>query len=76
MARAKTPSADEATELAISQAGSIGDLERLAGIGQDLDSRSRFWIPFCRLPGTQSLDAGTAELKRRIRAAAAGPSRR
>lgn len=58
-------------EFAINRAGSIGALERLAGIEQDYESRYSFWKPFMHLPGGQALDAGCEELKRRIRAQAA-----
>ncbi len=66
--REKAPSAEELIEAAIHKASSIGDLESLAGIEQDLAARTEFWLAFCRLPGGASLDAGIAELKRRIRA--------
>jgi len=58
------------TEQAIRQAGSIGALERLAGIGGAQEERVSFWTPFCKLPGAEGLDAGVLELKRRIRAQA------
>lgn len=58
-------------EDAIRRAGTIGALERLAGIGQDGDDRYTFWKPFTYLPGAAGLDAGCEELKRRIRAQAA-----
>lgn len=60
---------DAASE-AIRHAGSIGKLEQLAGIPATEDARTAFWLPFSRLPGAKALDAGTAELKRRILAAA------
>jgi hypothetical protein len=67
MPRHKQPSIIEQTEDAIRRAGSIGALERLAGIGTTPEARMAFWEPFCKLPGAESLDAGVAELKRIIR---------
>ncbi len=55
-------------EAAIKNASSIGDLERLAGIGRDDESRYQFWHAFAAIPAAGCLDAGVAELKRRIRA--------
>ena len=75
MPRRKHDSPPDPTEDAIRQAGSIGALERLAGIGSAQDERAAFWTPFCTLPGADGLDAGVAELKRRIRAQAAHPPR-
>ena len=63
-------------EAAIRQAGSIGDLERLAGIGPTDEERFEFWRAFKALSAEESLDAGVAELKRRIRATAAQTPRR
>ena len=60
-------------EARIRSAGSIGELERLAGIGRSQDERAAFWQPYCRLRGAAALDAGVAELKRRIRARAGAP---
>ena len=48
--------------------GSIGALERLAGIGQTQDERFAFWRTFTALPASESIDAGVAELKRLTRA--------
>jgi hypothetical protein len=59
--------------VAIRQAGSIGALERLAGIGRAPEERAAFWQPFSKLPGAQGLDAGVAELKRIIRTEARKP---
>ncbi len=59
---------DEQIEEKIRAAGTIGKLERLAGIEQSLDGRYAFWTIYSQLPGGQSLDAGGAELKRLIRA--------
>ena len=56
------------TEEAIRKASSIGDLERLAGIGPDNESRYQFWHAFAALPAARCIDAGAAELRRRIRA--------
>ncbi len=61
---------DEQIEAKIRVAGTIGNLERLAGIDQSPDGRYAFWTTYSRLPGGQSLDAGVAELKRLIRAQA------
>ncbi len=67
MSRRKQSSPLEQAEEAIRRAGSIGALERIAGIGTSLEARTSFWEPFCKLPAAQSLDAGVAELKRIIR---------
>jgi hypothetical protein len=68
----------DAVSEAIRRAGSIGDLERLAGIPPTPEDRTAFWLPFSHLPGASALDAGVAELKRRIiaAAAAAGPQQK
>jgi len=58
----------EQIEAKIRAAGTIGNLERLAGIEQSPDGRYAFWTTYSQLPGGQSLDAGVAELKRLIRA--------
>lgn len=55
---------------AIRRAGCIGDMERLAGIPPRTEDRTAFWLPFSHVPGASALDAGTAELKRRIIASA------
>jgi hypothetical protein len=47
--------------------GTIGELEQMADIGPDLNSRVTFWDPFMRL-GDGALDAGVAELRRIITA--------
>ncbi len=52
---------------------SIGDLERLAGVGASRDDRAAFWMAFSALPARETLDAGCAELRRRIRLAAGAP---
>ena len=70
MPRRTPPTHLDQIEDAIRRAGSIGELERLAGVGTTLDERAAFWAPFCKMPAAQSLDAGVAELKRRIRAQA------
>lgn len=57
-------------EEAIQRAGSIGALERLAGIGSAQDERAAFWQPYCKMPAAEALDAGVSELKRRIRSQA------
>lgn len=65
----KNPSiqlANPATETAIRTAGTIGNLERLAGVAD----RAAFWKPYARTPGTTGIDQGVAELKRIIRTAA------
>lgn len=71
MSRRKRPTAAdpkaERLEEMIRRASSIGDLERMAGVGRDHDARYAFWRDYSHLPGAASLDAGVAELKRRIR---------
>ena len=57
----------EQVEETIRRAGSIGELERLAGVGQDHKARYAFWHDYSHLPAARMLDAGTDELKRRIR---------
>lgn len=71
MHRQKRPSPADRVEEAVRRAASIGDLERLAGIEQTEAARYAFWTAYTQLPGAQSLDAGCAELKRRIHAEAA-----
>ena len=44
--------------------GTIGALERLAGIGPDEESRFRFWIAFRN--SADPIADGLAELRRRI----------
>lgn len=61
---------DDQIETKIRAAGTIGNLERLAGIDQSPNGRYAFWTTYSQLPGGQSLDAGVAELKRLIRAQA------
>lgn len=70
MPRPKHRPPHDPVEDAIRRAGSIGALERLAGVEGSPDERWAFWKPFSRLPGMQALDAGVAELKRMIRAQA------
>ena len=70
MARRKKPTYDEQIDAAIRAAGTIGALEHLAGVGRSQEEREDFWMAFRTLPASQSLDAGVAELKRRIRARA------
>ena len=77
MPRRRHPTPADPIEEAVRRAGSIGALERLAGIGNTPEARVSFWKPFCHLPGAQGLDAGVAELKRMIRAGAqASPARK
>ncbi len=57
----------EQIEAQIRAAGSIGELEQLAGIGRSQEERATFWQPYCKLRGAAALDEGVAELKRRIR---------
>jgi hypothetical protein len=45
----------------------IGELERAAGVAD----RDAFWRAYMHLPGATGLDAGVAELRRRIDAAPA-----
>jgi hypothetical protein len=50
--------------------GSIGAMERLAGIAQDCKSRRAFWAPFRPLAdiSTQAyIDAAMAECRKRIK---------
>ena len=70
MPRRQPDSASAQTEEAISRAGSIGALERLAGVPATAEAREEFWRPFAGLPDADGFDAGVAELKARIRAAA------
>ncbi|WP_429817324.1 hypothetical protein [Ensifer sp. B1-9] len=60
--------------------GTIGDLERKAGIGPSRVERTAFWRQFHHLDGQACLDAGVAELRRMIVAkegrAEASPSTR
>jgi hypothetical protein len=71
LARRKRPTAGdlkaERLEEMIRRASSIGDLERMASVGRDHVVRDAFWRDCAHLPGAASLDAGVAELKRRIR---------
>ncbi|PDT01452.1 hypothetical protein CO666_25500 [Rhizobium chutanense] len=48
--------------------GTIGDLELRAGIGPSPAERTAFWQQFHHLDGQACLDAGVAELRRRIAA--------
>lgn len=70
MRRQHRPTPDEQIEEKIRAAGSIGNLERMAGIDPSPDGRYAFWTTYNHLAGAQSLDAGVAELKRLIRARA------
>ena len=47
------------------QFATIGELERAAGV----TDRAAFWAPYAGMPGDTGLDAGAAELRRRINAA-------
>ena len=76
MKRCTRASKLDQTEDTIRRAGSIGALERLAGIGGAAEDRAAFWQPFCKLPGAEGLDAGVAELKRIIRTHAQTPPKR
>lgn len=69
--RKPEPAPEPEIEIALRKAGSIGALERLAGIGPDVGSRREFWMAFSALPALECLDAGCDELRRRARAAAA-----
>jgi hypothetical protein len=55
----------------IRKAGTIGTLERLAGVGPDPQSRTNFWLNYTRLSGDSGLNAGIEALKQRARARAA-----
>lgn len=69
MPRRKRQSAVDLVEVALQRAGSIGALERMAGVDQAPEARAAFWEEYCRIkPPAAALDAGVAELKRRIRA--------
>lgn len=70
MPRQKRSTELDRMEEEIVRAGTIGALERLAGVEQTETARHVFWSAYKHLPGAASLDAGCAELKRRIRAAA------
>ena len=76
MSRRKQPCQQDRTEAAIRRVGSIGALERLAGIGGAPEERAAFWQPFSKLPGAQGLDAGVAELMRIIRTQPRKPPKR
>lgn len=52
--------------MALRRANTIGDLERLAGIPSTEAARWEFWRVYAHLPGYEGLDAGVAELERRI----------
>lgn len=54
-------------EQQIRKAQTIGELERLAGIDSDPQSRSAFWLNYARL-GASGLDAGCEALRQRARA--------
>ena len=68
MPRRTVAARPDPVEDAIRTAGSIGALERLAGVGQTQDERFAFWRAFTALPASESIDAGVAELKRLTRA--------
>lgn len=70
MRRKQRTNPHDLIEDTIRNAGSIGNLERLAGIGPSNAERYAFWKDYSNLPADQSLDAGVAELKHRIRAKA------
>jgi hypothetical protein len=72
MPRRKQKRLCDQTEEAIRRAGTIGELERLAGIASDPASRRAFWTSFMHLAGSAALDAGCEELRRRIRNQASG----
>ena len=75
MKRCTRASKLDQTEDTIRRAGSIGALERLAGIAGAAEDRAAFWQPFCKLQGAEGLDAGVAELKRIIRSNAHNSAR-
>ena len=70
--RNTTQSNADLIEEYIRRAGSIGALERLAGIGTDPQSRAAFWLDYAHLPASAGLDAGCEALKQRFRACATG----
>jgi hypothetical protein len=49
-------------------ASTIGQLERMAGIGPDHDERFAIWIQYKDLETRHVIPTGVAELKKRIRA--------
>lgn len=71
MVTRRKKSKDEAIEGAIRAAGTVGQLERLAGIDGD-EARTTFWRQYREIGETRDgeayLKAGSDELKRRIRA--------
>jgi len=71
MPRERRQSPQDKIEANIRRASSIGELERLAGLGNAPEARTAFWLPFSHMPGIEGLTAGTEDLKRRIRAQAA-----
>lgn len=68
------PPVEHPIEHELRRTRSIGDLERLAGLGTSRDDRAAFWLDFSSLPAREVLDAGCAELRRRIRSAASAPT--
>lgn len=46
--------------------GTIGSVERLAGIGPDSNSRYEFWKPFAAIPNDGGFRAAMLECRRRI----------
>ena len=68
MSRQKRAPAHDLIEQAIRRAGTIGAVERLAGIGSTPEARQEFWRPYTGFDGAEGLELGVAELKRRVRA--------
>lgn len=53
----------------------IGDYERLAGIGRSREERFAFWVQFRHEDGTETIRLGMNELRRRIGLPQRPPSR-
>ena len=64
--KTRAPGAAAAFEILTRTAATLGQLERLAGIGAGPEERAAFWLPFSRLPGCEGLNAGVRELRARI----------
>ncbi len=64
---ANNPSLDKPASAIRANANTIGDLERLAGVGPSHEERFAFWRQFSHLKH-DAFNAGRAELYRRIAA--------
>lgn len=67
MRRTQSRTRADLVEEHIRRAGTIGELERLAGIAPDVKSRTDFWLSYAHLPGASALDAGVEALKQQTR---------